>query len=771
MAGQAHNFEERKKRKEKHMAEQEGQSGLIGAMYLRMAKADIAIVIMIITFYVLFGDDIRLAFTSKGADGAFDALNLISLFIFIFELVVTYAADRKYRGSFYFWVDFVAIVTMIPDITFMWEPILDAFAGDADGSGGSSSADSVTSASLSGAKSAKVVRIIRIVRLTRLVRLAKLWKSYGGGDVEIEEEEMNEEPSNVGTKLNEKTMRKVIMIVLSMLILTPFFEYSFYRPVENEFKKYGLQYLYDLSNMDDFEITEAQFGHFSAGYLNGTSVARPGRILHIAMSGKYPWVNETLQDEVKSYCSGNEDPCYYAVVDQIKEDFRNEEVEMFELFGPLEEGKPGAIVYFDKTREVKADAGGGIARTIFVMIVLVWGASAFNKDAQKLVIGPIERMVKVVKGIQANPMASVVMADDDEFGEESYETVMLQHTIEKIGGLLQVGFGEAGAEIIAKNMNTADGKLNAMVPGQRMTAVFGFCDIRNFTDTTECLQQEVMVYVNRVGEIVHGATHDHYGAANKNIGDAFLLVWRVEDTSKTDHRGNMCNSALTAFLKVLIDLKNANQKGGSLYDYTVNPTILERFGEGFEIRLGMGLHIGWAIEGAIGSKYKIDASYLSPNVNMAARLEAATKQFLTPLLLSHWFVDGLTEDARKYCRQIDCVTVKGSIEPMGLYTCDIVHYPQQFAVVEQSRDRAYIDFLTKGVPEIQQGIHNDFFPTFQNAMDDYKAGNWKAAHDHLTKALELKPEDGPSVALDRVMKRSEYAAPADWKGYRALTEK
>ena len=41
--------------------------------------------------------------------------------------------------------------------------------------------------------------------------------------------------------------------------------------------------------------------------------------------------------------------------------------------------------------------------------------------------------------------------------------------------------------------------------------------------------------------------------------------------------------------------------------------------------MGFGLHQGWAIEGAIGSKFKVDASYLSPNVNMASRLEAATK--------------------------------------------------------------------------------------------------------------------------------------------------
>ena len=30
----------------------------------------------------------------------------------------------------------------------------------------------------------------------------------------------------------------------------------------------------------------------------------------------------------------------------------------------------------------------------------------------------------------------------------------------------------------------------------------------------------------------------------------------------------------------------------------------------WQVTLGFGLHCGWAIEGAIGSEYKIDASYL-----------------------------------------------------------------------------------------------------------------------------------------------------------------
>lgn len=73
---------------------------------------------------------------------------------------------------------------------------------------------------------------------------------------------------------------------------------------------------------------------------------------------------------------------------------------------------------------------------------------------------------------------------------------------------------------------------------------------------------------------------------------------------------------------------------------------------GKQVRLGFGLHVGWAIEGAIGSSFKIDASYLSPNVNMASRLEAATKQFGVTMLLSDDFVSLLSSSVRSRVRQV-----------------------------------------------------------------------------------------------------------------------
>ena len=57
----------------------------------------------------------------------------------------------------------------------------------------------------------------------------------------------------------------------------------------------------------------------------------------------------------------------------------------------------------------------------------------------------------------------------------------------KIAALLALGFGEAGSEVIGKNLHSSNGEVNPMIQGTKIMGIFGFCDIRNFTDTTEIL--------------------------------------------------------------------------------------------------------------------------------------------------------------------------------------------------------------------------------------------------------------------------------------------
>ena len=48
------------------------------------------------------------------------------------------------------------------------------------------------------------------------------------------------------------------------------------------------------------------------------------------------------------------------------------------------------------------------------------------------------------------------------------------------------------------------GEINLILPGVKIMAIFEFCDIKNFTDATEVLQTDVMLFVNEIAEITHG---------------------------------------------------------------------------------------------------------------------------------------------------------------------------------------------------------------------------------------------------------------------------
>lgn len=220
------------------------------------------------------------------------------------------------------------------------------------------------------------------------------------------------------------------------------------------------------------------------------------------------------------------------------------------------------------------------------------------------------------------------------------------------------------------------GDIDPMLPGKRKWAIYGFCDIRNFTDATEVLQKEVMIFVNEVAEIVHSTVDAYCGSANKNIGDAFLLVWKFDESDyhpdptnpkvlmlrKEQHIQQKCDLAVLGFLKVITAVATSLK----LEKYKKHPELNLRMKD-YSVKMGFGLHLGWAIEGAIGSNFKIDASYLSPNVNMASRLEAATKQFGSLILISGILQNQLSDKCKKHLRMIDNVTVKGSVQPVGMH--------------------------------------------------------------------------------------------------------
>jgi class 3 adenylate cyclase len=347
------------------------------------------------------------------------------------------------------------------------------------------------------------------------------------------------------------------------------------------------------------------------------------------------------------------------------------------------------------------------------------------------------------------------------------------------------------------------------------------------------LQEEVMEFVNSIAKIVHTEVARHGGSANKNIGDAFLLVWKFppevapedvaamaagetpRDPAAAAAAAEVADAALAAFVQINAALR----RSGRMASYAANPRLNARI-PGFRVRMGFGLHVGWAIEGAIGSLFKVDASYLSPNVNMASRLEAATKQYDVPLLLSDDFVRLLSPGGRRGCRQIDRVTVKGSARPVGLHTFDadadflpapnVLALPSGALSFNDATAAALSDGRTSGdgngvghhanrhggggvssgapvddelicdkdIVAMRATVDPAFLARFGAGYTAYAAGRWGDAKALLEGTAHARhapgggaAPDGPSRTLLAVMAAHGYTAPASWAGYRELTDK
>ena len=635
-----------------------------------------AIIMSVVTLWALFGDDIRVATASPEADAGFTVSLTICFFMFVIEFAAGCFASPEYTnftydfssgepfewkhvpGSFYFYLDIIATASLGSEISWMNPNIHRDNYNAKDWVDSGDYSDSVTENN----SSKRFVEMIRMVRIVRMVKFYKYYqinqkrreakakaakraarqrsfnkKTNAMKDTKVEEVEVGE--SNVGQAMTDLTTQRVLVLVFSLLFVIPFFTEA-----DSNFEA-----RYMAKMVDTFLV---YYGKDNTGF-NSTKTE----------------LIDYLEDDKDTLCviSTNNDGFDEGYVTD-----KGEAKDTLEEYRPVQVtvmGSGGYYVFHDYKSEVKEAAELSMGLTAFITVLLMAGTMVFSMDVRSLVITPIEKMVELVQKISVNPLGvDYSMMDDDDAFTEGMETTLLLQTINKIGSLMRVGFGEAGANVIAKNLaESKGGKLNMMGAGTTIRSIFGFCDVRQFTDTTECLQEEVMLFVNRIAHILHSIVVQCSGAANKNIGDAFLLTWKLEEGVPPARHTSLADQALVAFLKGLVEL-NRHQDFICNFSVAATARLYKRF-PGYNVRIGCGLHVGWAIEGAIGTFRKIDASYLSPSVNMSEYLESSTKAYGVPILLSEPFWKLLSPNATKYCRQVD--RIFGPLEePFGMYTYD-----------------------------------------------------------------------------------------------------
>jgi hypothetical protein len=76
------------------------------------------------TLFALFTNDVQAAFLPSQTDETFNNIQALLLFIFSIEIFMTFLAKKEYRNSFFFWLDVIATVSLIQDVDWMFEPLV-----------------------------------------------------------------------------------------------------------------------------------------------------------------------------------------------------------------------------------------------------------------------------------------------------------------------------------------------------------------------------------------------------------------------------------------------------------------------------------------------------------------------------------------------------------------------------------------------------------------------------------------------------------------------
>jgi hypothetical protein len=246
----------------------------------------------------------------------------------------------------------------------------------------------------------------------------------------------------------------------------------------------------------------------------------------------------------------------------------------------------------------------------------------------------------------------------------------------------------------------------------------------------------------------------------------------------------IADRALMGFVKILAECRRSAD-----VDFYNHHEGLRKANMKWRVRIGMALHVGWAIEGPIGSDFKIDASYLSPAVSMCEMLECATKVYGTPLIASETHYKLLSLRAKERMRKIDVVKMMDKVT--GLY-CFNVNFASKIddkfnenrelgALVKdeglsdinsstlEKEGAEFLFVIDRDVARLQTGIPEELNLDYREALCQLLEGNWDAALEVLVRILkELWPGDGPSEALYRFMQETHFKCPPNWNGYHTL---
>lgn len=230
----------------------------------------------------------------------------------------------------------------------------------------------------------------------------------------------------------------------------------------------------------------------------------------------------------------------------------------------------------------------------------------------------------------------------------------------------------------------------------------------------------------------------------------------------------------------------------------------------YKTQISYGIHVGYAVEGSIGTDMKVDPLYLSSDVQLALRIEELNEQYNTSILMTGELYDLLSEKGQERVRKIDQILVKQSLQGMKeLYSFDMkpieaLHFDDddeddQLGLMDEKAPRLIGEFIKhedfgeealeeedeqtkamyRDMPLIEKmySIDHDFLCIFKQkdsemehlfntGLRGYLDGDWQYAAQSFAECKEKLPQgttDGPLEHLIKVIEKAKGNAPDEWQ--------
>jgi len=268
----------------------------------------------------------------------------------------------------------------------------------------------------------------------------------------------------------------------------------------------------------------------------------------------------------------------------------------------------------------------------------------------------------------------------------------------------------------------------AVLGGQLQRGTILFSDVRGFTGAAEALgPRETVALLNEYFEEMVEVIEQYGGVLDKYIGDAIMALFGVPIQGARD--ADNAVAVANAMLRRLAALNHRRAASGKA-----------------PIEIGVGIATGDVVAGSIGSPRRMEYTVIGDSVNLASRLEGATKQYGVKVLLAQATAEALSVPTP--LREIDLLRVKGKDQPVTVYEA-LGHYDES------------------GFPNLEACL-----AAYAEGLRAFRVRAWREAAQAFEAALALNPADQPSALyLQRSRDFLLLPPPADWDGVWTLDRK